>query len=135
MPSVIRALLKARAFHLFARFVLCFPFLGAGVQHAVQWSSTLPEMAHFGLNPPALYGAATIATCLIGSILVLIGGRLTWLGAGALGVFTALTIPIAHAFWTMQGEAAMTEMRTVMEHVSIIGGLMVVAAMETSRQS
>ncbi len=29
----------------------------------------------------------------------------------------------------------MTEFRTVMEHVSIIGGLMVVAAMEANREA
>ena len=135
MPSVISALLKARAFHLFARIVLTVPFWGAGIQHAVQWSSVPGEMAHFGLNPPVVYGVAMIATCLIGSLLVILGGRLTWLGAGALGVFTALTIPIAHAFWAMQGAAAMSEFRTVMEHLAIIGGLMVVAAMEANREA
>ena len=135
MPSVISALLKSRAFHLVARIVLTVPFWGAGIQHAVQWSTIPAEMTHFGLNPPVLYGVALIATCLIGSLLVILGGRLTWLGAGALGVFTALTIPIAHAFWTMQGDVAMTEFRTVMEHVSIIGGLMVVAAMEANREA
>jgi transmembrane protein len=135
MPSVIRALLKARVFHLVARIVLTTPFWGAGIQHAVQWSSVPAEMTHFGLNPPVLYGVALLVTCFVGSLLVILGGRLTWLGAGALGIFTALTIPIAHAFWAMQGDAAMNEFRTVMEHVSIIGGLMVVAAMEANREA
>ena len=133
MPSVINALLKARAFQFFARVLLTLPFWGAAIQHTVQWSTVPGEMAHFGLNPPVVYGLALIVTCMVGSVLVILGGRLTWLGAGALGVFTALTIPIAHAFWNMQGDMAMTEFRTVMEHVSIIGGLMVVAAMEANR--
>jgi transmembrane protein len=126
-PAPIAAILNSSAFQFFARIVLTTPFWAAGVQHAVQWNSSLGEMAHFGLSPPALYLALTIVTCLIGSALVILGGRWTWLGAGALGIFTALTIPIAHAFWTMSGDAAMGEFRTVIEHISIIGGLMVAA--------
>ena len=135
MPSVINALLKSRVFHFIARIVLTLPFWGAAIQHTLQWSTVPGEMAHFGLYPPVVYGVALIVTCTVGSVLVILGGRLTWLGAGALGVFTALTIPIAHAFWTMTGDLAMSEFRTVMEHVSIIGGLMVVAAMEANRGS
>ncbi len=132
-PSAISAILESRLFNLIARIVLLTPFWAAGIQHAAQWPLTLGEMAHFGLNPPALFGALTILTCLGGSALVIAGGRMTWFGAGARGVFTALTIPIAHAFWTMQGETATTELRTVMEHFAIVGGLMVVAILQNGR--
>jgi transmembrane protein len=128
-PAWTAAILKSRAFQVFARIVLTTPFWAAGVQHALQWNASLGEMTHFGLSPPALYLLLTIVTCLAGSALVIAGGRWTWLGAGWLGVFTALTIPIAHAFWTMSGDAAMGEFRTVIEHVSIIGGLMMVAVL------
>ena len=122
-------MLKSRVFQIFARVVLTTPFWAAGVQHALDWNGSLGEMAHFGLNPPALYLVLTIVTCLAGSALVIAGGRWAWLGAGALGVFTALTIPIAHAFWTLTGGAAMGEFRTTIEHISIIGGLMVAAVL------
>ena len=126
-PAPIASILNSRLFQILARIVLTTPFWAAGLQHALQWQSSLGEMAHFGLNPPALYLVLTIVTCLAGSAAVIAGGRWTWLGAGALGIFTALTIPIAHAFWNMSGDAAMGEFRTVIEHVSIIGGMMVVA--------
>jgi transmembrane protein len=126
-PAWTAAILKSRTFQILARIVLTTPFWLAGLQHLVQWNSGLGEMAHFGLNPPALYLALMIATCLAGSALVIAGGGWAWLGAGALGVFTALTIPIAHAFWKLSGDAMMGELRTTMEHISIIGGLMVVA--------
>ncbi|MEK1930980.1 MAG: DoxX family protein, partial [Pararhizobium sp.] len=58
---------------------------------------------------------------------LVISGRYVWLGAGALGVFTALTIPVAHAFWEMTGETAFFEMLFAIEHISVIGGLMTVA--------
>jgi transmembrane protein len=65
----------------------------------------------------------------LGGSALVIHGRHAWLGAGALGIFTALTIPIAHAFWTMSGEMAFLEMMFVFEHISVIGGLMVAAAL------
>ena len=126
-PAPISAILDSRAFQILARIVLTTPFWGAGLQHALQWQSSLGEMAHFGLSPAWLYIALTIVTCLAGSALVIIGGRWAWVGAGWLGIFTALTIPIAHAFWAMTGNDAVSEFRTVMEHISIIGGLMVAA--------
>ena len=128
-PAPISAILNSRAFQIFARIMLTTPFWAAGLQHALQWQASQGEMVHFGLNPPALYVSLTIAVCLLGSAAVIAGGRWTWLGAGALAVFTALTIPIAHAFWSMSGDAAMSEFRTTIEHLSMIGGLMIVSIM------
>ena len=44
-----------------------------------------------------------------------------------LAIFTALTIPIAHTFWTMQEPMRTLEFYVVMEHITVIGALMVVA--------
>lgn len=132
-PAWTAAILQSRTFQILARVVLTTPFWAAGLQHALQWNQSIGEMQHFGLNPPQLYIAATIVTCLAGSALVIRGGRWAWLGAGALGVFTALTIPIAHAFWNMSGDAAMGEFRTTIEHISIIGGMMIVAILLNGR--
>ena len=62
----------------------------------------------------------------LGSALV-IANRWAWLGAGMLAVFTALTIPIAHNFWAMQEPMRTLEFHFVAEHITVIGGLMVVA--------
>lgn len=131
-PAWVSGLLGSRTFQFFARIVLTTPFWAAGIQHGLGWADWLGTMAHFNLDPPVVFGVLTLATCLGGSALVIAGGGWTWLGAGALGVFTALTIPIAHAFWTMQGQAAMTEFYTALEHVSIIGGLMVMSVLANS---
>lgn len=128
-PGWVSGLLGSRAFQMVARIVLTTPFWAAAVQHGLDWSGWLGTMAHFNLNPPVVFGVLTLLTCLAGSVAVIMGGKWTWLGAGALGVFTALTIPIAHAFWNMQGQAATTEFYTALEHVSIIGGLMVMAVL------
>lgn len=37
---------------------------------------------------------------------------------------TLLTIPIAHDFWNQQGPAAMMEMFFAIEHIGVVGGLL-----------
>jgi transmembrane protein len=132
MPAVIARLLDSPLLTLIARLLLTLPFWASGLTKLFNFPDALAEMVQFGLHPPAAYAIATIVCQLLGSALV-IANRFTWLGAGALGIFTALTVPIAHAFWTMSGEKAQTEMFFVVEHIGLIGGMMLVAIL--SRQS
>jgi transmembrane protein len=104
-----------------------FMFWSSGFVKAVHFGDTLGEMAHFGLNPPWLFAAGTIAIQLAGSALVVLGGRYAWLGAGALALFTLASIPIAHDFWNMPPQAAFGERLIAEEHVSVVGGLLVAA--------
>jgi transmembrane protein len=76
----------------------------------------------YGLEPAGLMAALTIALLLVGSALV-IDGRLAWLGAAMLGLFTLATIPLVHHFWTMTGDAAVQARLESEEHVTVIGGL------------
>lgn len=126
MPAIISHLLDSKAFSLFARIVLTFPFWASGLSKSINFQDGVAEMASFGLHPPVAYNIATIICQLGGSLLVILN-RYVWLGAGALAVFTVLTIPIAHAFWTMTGEKAQTELFFVVEHIGLIGGLMLVS--------
>ena len=132
MPALIACLLDSRIVHAFARLVVTFPFWSSGLAKLIDYNGGVAEMAMFNLNPPAVFNIATIICQLGGSLLVILN-RFTWLGAGALAVFTVLTIPIAHAFWAMTGEKAMMEFFFTVEHIGLIGGLMLVAIL--SRQS
>ncbi|MDR6950995.1 transmembrane protein [Ancylobacter sp. 3268] len=125
-PAFVSAILRSPATFLFARLLLVVPFLGSGIAKLVDFPGAVAEMAHFGLNPPWLYAVATIITQLAGSVLILLN-RATWLGAGAFGIFTALTIPIAHHFWTMEGMQAQMEFFFAVEHIAVIGGMILVA--------
>jgi transmembrane protein len=80
-----------------ARIVLCLPFWWSGLSKLLDFSGGTAEMAGLGLEPAWLFNALTIFVQLGGSLLV------TWLGAGALGVFTALATVLAHQFWTIDG--------------------------------
>jgi transmembrane protein len=126
MPKIIHALLTNRAVAFAARVILTFPFWGSGLDKLINFSGGVAEMRQFGLEPAILFNIAVFTTQLVGSALI-ISGRHVWLGAGALGVFTALTIPIVHHFWTMEGAQALHAFHTAAEHIGTIGGLITVS--------
>ena len=125
-PRPIAAILESRAFGLLMRVVLTFPYWASGLAKLVDFAGARAEMGMFGLHPTAPFAVAVILTQLIGSALV-IHGRHAWLGAGALGVFTLLTIPLVHAFWTLSGPEGIKAFHTAVEHVGMCGGLALAA--------
>jgi transmembrane protein len=123
----IGKLLASPAFGLIARVVLTFIFWSSGIAKLLDFPGAVGEMERYGVTPAVPLAVAVVSVQLLGSALV-ITGRHAWLGAGALAIFTLLTIPIAHAFWNMNGDGAFVEMMFAFEHVTVIGGLMVAAA-------
>lgn len=95
----------------------------SGLTKILHFDAAMAEMAHFNLQPAALFVSMTILVQLLGSLLVILGGRWIWLGAGSLSVFTLATIPIAHRFWEMPAEQGALDLALVQEHFSLIGGL------------
>ena len=126
MPTFIARILDWPWFPLIARIVLTFPFWGSGLSKLIDFPAGVAEMAQYGLKPAVLINILVIFTQLGGSLLV-IANRRAWSGAGALAVFTLLTIPIAHDFWNLRGEAAKQEFFFAVEHIALIGGLMLAA--------
>jgi uncharacterized membrane protein YphA (DoxX/SURF4 family) len=59
---------------------------------------------------------------LTGSMLVLIG-RWAWLGAGMLGVFTAIGAVTAHAFWKVSGTERKQATAVFLMHFGLIAAL------------
>lgn len=126
MNGFVTTLTSTAWFGYVARILLTYMFWASGIAKLVDFQAGVGEMAHFGLNSPVAFAIATIIVQLGGSALIILN-RWTWLGAGALGIFTLLTIPIAHNFWTMEEPFKTIEFYVVMEHISIVGALMVVA--------
>ena len=126
MSALIESITGSRVFGFVARTILTSMFWLSGIAKLGDFNAGVAEMAHFGLEPAMAFNIAVAATQLVGSALI-IANRWTWLGAGMLAVFTALTIPIAHNFWTMQEPIRTIEFYVVMEHITVIGALMVVA--------
>ena len=126
MPTIFARLLDQSWFALLARIVLTFAFWGSGLAKLINFQEGVAEMAMFSLPNPTLMNILTIITQLAGSLLIIIN-RWTWLGAGALAVFTALTIPLVHRFWSLPQPKATEAFHTATEHITVIGALILVA--------
>jgi uncharacterized membrane protein YphA (DoxX/SURF4 family) len=126
-PRFVNAILSHPATWFVARLALVGAYLLGGIVKLSDWPGAVAEQAHFGMTPPALWAAITIAIELIGPVLIL-AGRLVWLGAGMLGVFTLLAAIIANAFWTMPaGPERFMATNAFFEHIGLIGGFVLVA--------
>jgi transmembrane protein len=117
-----------RAAFWLAKAGLCLAFIYSGVTKLLDFPAAMAEQAHFGLRPPGLFAAATIAVQLGGSALVLFArGRAQALGALALAGFTVLATPIGHAFWNMTGMERFHHLNAFLEHAGLVGGFVIVA--------
>src|SRR5262245_25359332 len=84
-PQWVSAILNWRWTGSFARLALVSPYVVGGLAKATDFAGAIAEQEHFGLHPGWLWAAITILVELGGPVLIL-SGRLVWLGAGALGV-------------------------------------------------
>ena len=126
-PAVVGALLGAGPTLVIAQLALVSAYVLGGVVKAADFPGAVAEQAHFGLHPPALFAALTIAVELLGSALVM-SRRWVWLGAGMLGVFTGLAAITANAFWGMPaGHDRFMATNAFFEHLGLIAGLVLVA--------
>src|SRR5229473_4922756 len=94
-PGWIAAILSWPWLLPISRAALVSAFLIGGIQKVVDFPAAVAEQAHFGLQPAWLWAAAAIVVELGGSALVIFG-RWVWLGAGGLGVLTAVAMLTAN---------------------------------------
>lgn len=112
-----------------ARLLLVSAYLVGAFAKLSDWPGAVAEQAHFGLAPPALWAGLTIAVELVGPALIL-SGRLVWLGAGMLGVFTFLAAILANAFWAMPaGSERFGATNAFFEHMGLVGAFVLVAVL------
>lgn len=110
------------------RCLLTLLFWSAGLFGLFNLTAVTAEAAAIGLPFPTLVAIATISLQLAGSALVITDYKgLGWLGACALAAFTLLTIPFGHAFWTFEEPRRTAELHVVLEHLSLVGGLLLSA--------
>jgi transmembrane protein len=128
VPGFVQAVAQSAWIAWVIRAALALPFAASVVAKLGNWPGAVAESAALGFGHPVLVAAATVATQLVGCVL-LFTRRLCWLGAGMLAVFTACATLLAHAFWALQGSARIAQMNTFFEHVAIIGGFAAVAVL------
>jgi len=109
-----------------ARVALVSAFIIGGLTKLSDFTAAIAEQEHFGLHPGWLWAALALSVELGGSLLV-ISGRFVWLGAGGLGVLTAVAMATANSFWTMAGHQRFMELNAFFEHLGLIAGLVLVS--------
>jgi uncharacterized membrane protein YphA (DoxX/SURF4 family) len=117
-----------------ARVVLVSAFIIGGITKLSDFTAAIAEQEHFGLHPGWLW-AALAATVELGGSLLVISGRFVWLGAGGLGVLTAVATLAANDFWTMTGHERFMELNAFFEHFGLIAGLVLVSTQAVDVQA
>lgn len=130
-PRWIGAILSWPVLVPISRAALVSAFLIGGIQKAVDFPGAIAEQAHFGLQPAWLWAAAAVIVELAGSVLVIFG-RWVWLGAGGLGVLTAVAMLTANNFWTMAGHERFMAVNAFFEHLGLIAGLVLACVLRDS---
>jgi len=113
--------------------LLCSAYLQGGLQKTFDFPAALAEMRHFGLAPALPLAVLTIAGELLASILVL-SGRLRWLGAAYLGLFTLAANLVANRFWELSGMARTMTANGFFEHLGLAGAFLLVAWWDWGRR-
>jgi uncharacterized membrane protein YphA (DoxX/SURF4 family) len=125
-PRWINGLLESRVTETAARIGLTSAYLIGGLTKLSDFDAAVAEQAHFGLSPARVWAILAIGTEILGPVLI-ISGRFLWLGAGALGVLTAVAMVVANDFWNLHGHARMVGINTFFEHLGLIAGCVLAA--------
>jgi len=109
-----------------ALLALCAAYLQGGLDKAYDFAGAVAETQHFGLPFAAPLAALTIVVELGASLLIL-SGIYRWAGALFLAGFTLFATFVANRFWEMVPSQRFMTANSFFEHISLIGGLILVA--------
>ena len=112
-----------------ALLLLVSAYLQGGLDKAFDFAGAIGEMHHFGLEPAAPLALAVILLELGASLLIL-SGRLRWLGAIALAGFTLAATFVANRFWSAPPADRFMLENGFFEHLGLVGGFLLVAWMD-----
>jgi XapX domain-containing protein len=111
---------------------LCAAYLQGGLVKLLDFGAAVSEAQHFGLPAARLVAAATIATELGGSLLVL-SGFYRWVGALGLAGFTLIATFVANRFWEIAPAERFMVENAFFEHLGLVGGFVLVAIFDLRR--
>ena len=133
-PRWVRAILSWPWLLPISRIALVSSFLIGGMQKLTDFPAAVAEQAHFGLQPAWLWATAAIVVELGGSALLIVG-RWVWLGAGGLGVLTAVAMLTANDFWAKTDHDRFMAVNAFFEHLGLIAGLVLISLLSLREQS
>jgi putative oxidoreductase len=113
--------------YLVARFLIASVFVGFGIEHLLAAAQVLP-----GRALPSVPRMLLNAFEMLAGIAIMLGwqsGRLSFLMAAIVAVDAFAT----HPFWKYHGTAQHDQMLHFLKNLSVIGGLLLVSWIESSR--
>jgi uncharacterized membrane protein YphA (DoxX/SURF4 family) len=116
------------ALGLIARLLLASVFIASGAMKLFDFTGAVAEVRTFtGVEPAALVAGLVIVIQLSGSALLIMGGRGASIGCALLAGFTFAATLLGHAFWMKDGPQQARDFITFLEHMGLIGGLILAA--------
>lgn len=119
---------------LVARTLLAAIFLISGTRKLLAFAGVAEMMAGKGFPMAPAFLAATIALEIVGAVMLIANWHARY-AAWALAAFTLAAGAIFHGFWHAEPAAFMNEFNHFLKNISIIGGLLLVAAWPASRDA
>jgi putative oxidoreductase len=112
---------------LIGRILLALMFVLAGFGKITDFAGTVGYIASGGLPAPSLLAVLVIFVEVGGGLALVFGFQARW-AALALAGFTLLASFSFHAFWKLPADQQMIPQLLFMKNISVIGGLLVLAA-------
>jgi putative oxidoreductase len=109
------------------RILLAPMFLIAGFGKLAGFSGTVAYMQSKGMPATEILAALALVLEIGGGLALVFGFRTRW-AALALTAFTLVATLIFHAFWAAPADQAMVQNLFFLKNVSVMGGLLVLAA-------
>ena len=125
---------QSDALALVGRILLGLIFVQSGFQKLTGYSGLAATLAGKGLPMPEVLAVLTVAIELGAGLLLVVGWKARW----AAFVLFLFIIPVSltfHNFWTMEGAPAAMNKIQFLKNVSIMGGMLLVAAFGPGRYS
>ncbi|WP_413616295.1 DoxX family protein [Halomonas cupida] len=134
LAALARQVFGGRVARFVAYLGLCAAYLQGGLVKLTDFPGALAEMHHFGLSPAPLFAVAVIVLEL-GASLMILTGRLRWLGALGLAGFTLLATGIALRFWELPaGQERFMAANAFFEHLGLVGGFLLVVWLDLAER-
>ncbi|MBF6617260.1 MAG: DoxX family protein [Candidimonas sp.] len=127
LAAAMSPVFGSRAVRFVAYLGLCAAYLQGGLTKLMDFPGAIAEMNHFGLSPAPMFAVLVIALEL-GASLMILTGRMRWLGALGLAAFTLLATAIALRYWELPaGQERFMATNAFFEHLGLVGGFLLVA--------
>lgn len=112
---------------LVGRILLALMFVLAGYSKITGFDGTVGYIASKGLPAPSLLAVLTLIVEISAGLAIVVGFGTRW-AALILAGFTLLASLIFHNFWAVPAAQQMVQQLLFMKNMSVIGGLLVLAA-------